>query len=65
MRLSALAVAVSLALGAGLLTGCERQDGDRAVSKTPGSGTSSSAGSTTPSSPKPELAVVFELVFVR
>ena len=52
MRLSALAVAVSLALGAGMLTGCDRQDGDRAVSQdAPARAPSSSAGSTTPSSP--------------
>ena len=40
----------SFTLGAGMLAGCDRQDGDRAVSKSPGS-SSSSAGSTTPSSP--------------
>src|SRR6185503_10590485 len=54
MRLSTLAVAVSLALGAGLLTGCDR-DGDRTVSRTtpPAGSSSSSAGSTTttPSAP--------------
>ena len=50
MKLSTLAVAVSLALGAGLLTGCDRDAGDRAVSRTTppaGSASSSSAGSTT------------------
>jgi len=54
MRLSTLTVAVSLALGAGLLTGCDRDAGDRAVSRTtpPSGSASSSAGSTTtPSAP--------------
>src|SRR5512134_67797 len=50
MRLSALAVAISMALGAGLLTACGDNTGDRRAA--PGSGATSSSGSaTTPSSP--------------
>ena len=50
MRLSILAVVVFLALGAGLLAGCDR---DATTRTTPGSGASSSSDATTPSTQPP------------